>query len=466
MSNLPPAAEPTTDASGRKVWKVGTLTYTAGGLVALFALLLWGDFASSMKDRSVTQVFQLLLYKFGASNFLMNLIIISIGATITLGLAPYVAYKSDRHRGRWGRRIPFLLLSTPFVSLALVGVGFSPMLGTKMHELLSPNGPSLNTCILSTLTFFWVLFDFASVIGGAVFNGLVNDVVPRAVMGRFFAFWRAISLVCAIIFNHYIMGSASTHYLEIYIGMAVLFGLGFGFMCLRLKEGEYPPPPPPPPHGALGAFYAVKGYFQECFTIPYYWLLFAAGLFAGYTATPINNFCLPFAKSLNISDQAYGDYQSISYIVSLTLAYPLGWLVDKTHPLPLSLGALALYTVTMFFGGFVAGDPRYFGYVFIAHVVLSGTFFTVNASLALRLLPRATFAQFAAAGGMIVSIWNIFVAPYLGHVLDILHSDYHYTYFMSAGFGVVGSILYAFLYIQFLKHGGYKNYVAPDNPPA
>ena len=118
MSNLPPAAEPTTDASGRKVWKVGTLTYTAGGLVALFALLLWGDFASSMKDRSVTQVFQLLLYKFGASNFLMNLIIISIGATITLGLAPYVAYKSDRHRGRWGRRIPFLLVPMPFMALA------------------------------------------------------------------------------------------------------------------------------------------------------------------------------------------------------------------------------------------------------------------------------------------------------------------------------------------------------------
>ena len=30
-------------------WSVGTLTYTAAGLAVLFALLLWGDFAWSMK---------------------------------------------------------------------------------------------------------------------------------------------------------------------------------------------------------------------------------------------------------------------------------------------------------------------------------------------------------------------------------------------------------------------------------
>jgi len=36
-----------------KVWKVGTLTYTSAGLLALFAWLLFGDFAWSMRDRSI-----------------------------------------------------------------------------------------------------------------------------------------------------------------------------------------------------------------------------------------------------------------------------------------------------------------------------------------------------------------------------------------------------------------------------
>jgi hypothetical protein len=40
---------------------------------------------------------------------------------------------------------------------------------------------------------------------------------------------------------------------------------------------------------------------------------------------------------------------------------------------------MALYSIAMFICGFFVGDPRYFGYAFIAHVVLSGTFFTVNA---------------------------------------------------------------------------------------
>ncbi len=466
ISNLPPQAEPKHDAQGRKIWKAGTLTYTLGGLIALFVLMLWGDFASAMKDRSVGQIFQLLLIKFHASNFLMNTILVSMGAFITMILMPIVAYNSDRLRSRWGRRIPFLILSTPIVSLSLVGVGYSPILGTKLHEFLGPNAPSIDNCVLSTLTFFWVIYDFSSIIGGAVFGGLINDVVPRAVLGRFFGFWRAISLLCAIVFNHYIWHSASDHYLEIYVAMALLFGLGFGVMCLLLKEGEYPPPPPAPPHGALGTFIAIKGYFTECFTIPYYWLLFICGLFAGYAAVPINNFSLPFSKALNISDQSYGDYLSITYICSLFLAYPLGWLVDKTHPLFLSIAALLLYSVGMFICGFFVADPRYFGYAFIAHGVLSGTYFTVNASLGFRLLPRASFAQFLAAGGILGSIWSILIAPYIGHILDLWHNDYHYTFFMSAGFGAFGCLLYFFVFREFMKLGGQKNYVAPDKVPA
>jgi len=464
MSNLPHAAEPTINASGRKIWKVGTLTYTLAGLVGLFALLLWGDFASAMKDRSVGQIFQQLLTEFGASNLMMSIIISSLGAVIALFLSPIIAYKSDRLRGRWGRRIPYILLSTPFVSLSLAGVGFSPILGTKIHEFLGPNAPSLNVCILGTLTFFWVIYDFSSVIGGTVFGGLLNDVVPRAVLGRFFGFWRAISLLCGIAFNSYWI-FASEHYVETYLAIATLFGGGFILMCLFVKEGEYPPPPPAPPHGALGFFYAAKGYFRECFTIPYYWLFFATGIFAGWAANPINMFSLPFANAVHLKD-SFGSYLVVTYWCSLFLAYPLGALVDRIHPLPLSLGTMVLYTLSMFGCGFFAGDPKYFGSAIVIHGVLSGTYFTINASLGMRLLPRASFAQFGAAGGILGSITGIFIPPLIGYLLDLSHSHYSYTFFMSAGFGAIGSILYVFLYIQFLKHGGYKNYVAPDRPPA
>ena len=49
--------------SGKR-WHVGTLTYTAGGLFALFFWLLWGDFALSLKERSVPTTLQVLLKQF------------------------------------------------------------------------------------------------------------------------------------------------------------------------------------------------------------------------------------------------------------------------------------------------------------------------------------------------------------------------------------------------------------------
>ena len=464
MSNLPPQDEPTLDASGRKIWRVGTLTYTFGGLVSLFGLLLWGDFALSMKDRSVGPVFQSLLHSHGASNLLMGLIISTLGAGISLVLSPIIAYKSDRHRGRWGRRIPYILISTPFISLSMVGLGFSPMIGSTIHDLLGPNAPSANACILATLSFFWVVYDIATVVGGAVFGGLINDVVPREVLGRFFGFFRAVSLLAGIVFNHYMMNDAKTLYLEIYLGMALLFGFGYGLMCLRLKEGEYPPPPPPPPHGAYGFFFAAKGYLIECFTIPYYWLYFGAAVFGFLAQMPINSFSLPFADDLGLAHH-FGDYLADTFIFSLILAYPLGWLVDLFHPLPLTLGATLLYMIVAFCGGFYAADPRYFGIALIAHGVLNGTYATVAASLGQRLLPKANFAQFAAAAGILIAVFNLFVPPCIGRILDDYHSDYRLTFFMSAGIAAIACIFLFLLYIQFLKLGGPKNYVAPDRIP-
>jgi hypothetical protein len=54
------------------------------------------------------------------------------------------------------------------------------------------------------------------------------------------------------------------------------------------------------------------------------------------------------------------------------------------------------------------------------------------------------------------------MAPVIGSELDRLHSDYHYTFFWSAAFGGIACILYLFVYVQFLKLGGPRGYVAPD----
>ena len=49
---------------------------------------------------------------------------------------------SDRHRGRWGRRIPFLLIPTPIIVLSVVGLAFSPLLGRHLHSALGASSPT------------------------------------------------------------------------------------------------------------------------------------------------------------------------------------------------------------------------------------------------------------------------------------------------------------------------------------
>ena len=92
--SAPPEREPE-----QKLWRIDTLTYTTAGLVVLFSWLLWGDFAWSMKERSVSKVLALLLKTFHASDFVTGVLLLSLPAAITLFLAPIISYRSDRHRG-------------------------------------------------------------------------------------------------------------------------------------------------------------------------------------------------------------------------------------------------------------------------------------------------------------------------------------------------------------------------------
>ena len=81
-------ALPTTDVQGRPLWRAGTLTYTTAGLVALFAWLLWGDFAWMLKERSVVPVAQLVLKKFAASDTLVAILVGSLPAALGMILGP------------------------------------------------------------------------------------------------------------------------------------------------------------------------------------------------------------------------------------------------------------------------------------------------------------------------------------------------------------------------------------------
>jgi MFS family permease len=447
--------------AAEKTWKVGTLTYSLGGLIRLSCWLLWGDFAWSVRDRAIPSVIQLLFSKFGASNFVVGLLFSSLPAALGLVIGPIVGYKSDRLRTRWGRRIPFLIVTTPFIVISVAGLAFCVQLGAVLDHFLGVHSPGTKASALIVLGILWTLFELALTTAYGVFGALVNDVVPQKVLGRFFGMFRAVSLIAGIIFFFWLMGSAETYFMWIFLGVAAVYGFGFTLMCFNVKEGQYPPPP----HvdGKPGsAWTSIKTYFKDGFGHTYYLWYFASTILGGLAAGPFNLYSLFYARSLAVNMTDYGHCLALTYFCSLVLSYPLGMLADRFHPLRLTIVVLSAYALVMLYGFYFVHDARLFDIVLVVHGVVSGTLFTSWASLSQRLLPRSKFAEIGSAGGIIGSLIGIVIAPSMGLFLDLHHKEYRYTFFLGFFITVAAVASFLVLHAKFMKLGGPKHYVAPE----
>lgn len=468
------------ESAEAKIWRHGTLVFTTAGLFALFFWLLFGDFAVSLRERSVGPVVTLMLKGWKANNLTISLLMSVIPTAISMVLGPVVSYKSDRLRSRWGRRIPFLLIPTPIAALSMIGLAFTPHIATGLQHV-THDALSRHAALLVTFLAFWTCFDIAVVISGSVFGGLINDVVPRPVIGRFYAMFRAVSLIDGMIFNWYILGHAEQHFTVIFIAISLVFGIGFSLMCLMVKEGDYPTPVMNPNDHRAGGFFAAAGvYFRECFSHPHYLMIFAMGLLAAMAASPVNAWSLLYAKSLSLDlDKwsangigfgsyrlGYGGIITLTYICSLTLAYPLGMLVDRFHTIRVSIGAMILYALALWISAACIHGPTSFGWALLAHGVLSGTYFTAAAALGQALMPRSKFSQFSSAGSLMNQVFNLGWGPLLGWILDRTGSNYRITFFFSAAFATGAVCMLMLVYRRFQKMGGAAGYVAPGDDVA
>ena len=451
---------PASPAKTARPWQVGTLSYTTLGLASLTFWLLWGDVAWSMRDRSVPSVMQLLFQKFGATNFVSSLLISTLPYGLILLIGPVISYRSDRHRGPRGRRIPYLAAHIPFVVLSMLGVAASPMLGRFFDQLLGSHSPGLNTCTLVVIAIGWGIFELATVVANAVFYGLINDTVPSALLGRFYGIFRAVSLIASILFNYYVFGKAEHHFPLVFLGIGLVYGLSFTMMCLKVKEGDYPPPPEPQKGGG-NFFTAARTYLHQCFSNSYYLWVFAAAALPWISFIGVNHFSVYFAKSLNMDMGFYGKCLAVTYGCSLVLSYPLGMLADRFHPLRTSIITIFLYALVTAAGAIFSTRAEVFAVFFVLHGVLSGAWFTSAASLPLRLFPKENFSQFYAALNMFIGLGIMTFGPVVGQLLDFTHKFYRLTFIASSSLAFLAVLLGIIVHAKFMKLGGPKNYLPP-----
>ncbi len=456
-------------------YRCGTLTYTRAGLAALFAWLLWGDFCYTIMETVVPSVLPLKLKALDCPNWMMGMILTTIPGVLGIAVGPWVSFTSDRHRGRWGRRIPFIVWTLPFLCASLVLLGCSDEIANSLQAhapFLRRLSPTALTIVV--LTVFLAVFQFFNAFVNSVFWYLFNDVVPREFLARFLGLFRIVGTGAGALYNYAVFQYAGTHMREIFVGAALLYFIGFGIVCFRVKEGEYPPVND---EGTMDRpLNGVRTFLRESFSGKFYWLVFLFSIFQNVATGTMGAFLVFYYLNMGLTLEQYGKLNAIGGIAGLLAMYFAAVFIDRWHP----LRVLTYSCVFTFLGYamslvwlFVTLPGQYFFWL-----CLGGSLIAVFQSALLggcflpcymRVFPQSRFGQFCSAMSMIRTLVTIGAGVLAGLFIDLMKrmchgSDFAYRYiflWFSAG-SLVYIVFIILTYREWYRLGGDAGF----HPPA
>jgi MFS family permease len=457
-----------------KTYHCGTLTYTKAGLLALFAWLLWGDFCFTLMEAVVPTIMPLKLKALGCPNWVLGMIMTTVLGILNIGITPYLSFKSDRYRSRWGRRMPFIIWTIPFLSVSLALLGCSE----NISVVLQRHVPFLQQFAPATLTIgvigiFITVFQFFNMFVNTVFWYLFNDVVPPQFLARFLGMFRIAGTCASALYSYFIFQYAESNMREILLGAAILYFIGFSAMTLRVKEGKYPPieGESDKENKGLGG---IKTYFKESFSARIYWLAF---LLTGIqsAAGGIGIFGIFFNREMGLSLKQLGQLGAIGSVAALITMYFTAVFVDRWQPMRVNT-YIAVFGVVSCSMSWVWPFINIPGDCFF-WLCLSTTLITsFQGALAgacgfpmlMRLFPQSRFGQFCSANALVGALFRLPAGMAAGFFIDILRyfcggTDYAYRFLFvwTLPFTTIAAGIAVYLYRCWYRLGGDANYHPP-----
>jgi MFS family permease len=417
-------------------WRAGTLGYGVAGLCALVGWLLVGELGIAVRERWAAPIGLVMLRNYGASDTMVSLLLSTVPAIISLLVVPAIGLRSDLSRSPWGRRRPYLAVSAPAGAFAMLCVAAAPALASLTHGMLRTWSPGLPALEMAYFCVFWTVFEAAAMTTAALFAGLVADVMPHGLVGRFYALIRIVGLGVAIGFNMTLFALTDAWLAEILCAIALLFGLTIPVMCLMVREGRYPAPQPDAAvlAGRLGI---ARIQLAQCCSQRRHLWAFAAFMLAAVTFGPFNTFSQSYALDLGLSKAELGSLTAAAYAVSIASAFGIGWLADRCGAVRIAGATMAVYAVIALAGWLLVDGVAGFRCFYVAHVIVSGAYFTAAAAMPLDLFPRAQFVRYNSSKDIMVAFANILVGTCLGALLDLSGHDYRLTLGSAALFSLL-----------------------------
>ncbi len=463
IGSIESLSSPFNSAPMGKIYQAGTLSYTVKGLLVLSLWLLWGDFAFTFFESIFVRFIPLYLKDLNASNSLIGIMTGSFAGLVNIFLLPNVSQWSDHHRGRWGRRIPFLYAATPLTVASLVGVGFAPEIAAWLHAVLPihfVSGLSEEALVLTLLCVFVVSFHLFNMVLVNAYNWLLRDVVPQELMARFLSWFRIVGTVSTFVFLWFVFPHLMSHRKGVFLGVGLFYLVAFLLMCWKVKEGTYSPPP------ALeerpGVLQSFIRYFRECLSLPIYRNFFIVYVLAIVAMSCAGPFSVLFTRNtLGLDMEAMGKIFAWGAAVSALVYFPMGWLCDRLGSPRVTLWSLLGLTVSTVLAYFLIRNREdYLIYTVIASVPYVG-WGLGSLAATMKLFPEEKFGQFSSGLNVFGCGALIFGNYLMGMFMDLVHSNYRMAFLWSATLFTLALYPMMLVLRDWKKHGGLHGYVPP-----
>lgn len=163
-----------------------------------------------------------------------------------------------------------------------------------------------------------------------------------------------------------------------------------------------------------------------------------------------------------MSMETYGRCVAVTYLISFSLSYFMGWLADAFHPMRVAMGCLLFYAAVAAWCALYATTPQTFGVAIMLHGVASGCYFISAASLGKKLYPHSRYAQFDSASDAIGSVATMVTGPAVGLLIDTTGDSYRHAYAVGSVLSLLALGSAFFVHARFVRLGGVRTYVAPE----
>ena len=463
-----------------KHYQVSGLDYTMPKLIATMLIIACGALAMTISVSMVQRVMPLKFKELGVSSTLMVFIMSTLGQILNMTVCPWVSFKSDRYRSkRWGRRVPFILYTLPFLCLSWAMLALYKYEAALLHKMLAPLADVPQSVLwVVVLAIGVVIFKFFYMFVGSVYHYIPNDVIPPQFLTRYYGVITIVNSGATAFFNYFFYEYVLSHFEWMFWGSIIFYTVAMGFMCLALKEPRFPEPTESEKRSSKGII-AVLTFARESFSHPIYWYEFATTACTSIAgATTI--FIVFFEQSMGLSLADIGQKSGIAAMVTMIAGFGIAslgtYLIDRWHPVRVSM-LLLLFGVLIYFYDckwfFFKPDARVYWWssLLVTQVCFLLRFKgPAGMPTLMRILPKSRFGQFCSARSICGSVVGMIFALIFGIFIDFLKSDkgmgmgenaYRVVYLWMTAAYCGMTFCYLKVYQYYCKLGGYGGYKAP-----